>query len=135
MHYLYQPFGTVIYDFRHVSDREIDGLAPSIAGSGLTPNMKIRLPNPDDIPGNIIIRSGFDRIQADQSETWGSGGMNFNWNSITDTSNTNFTKITSPFSGYMKGPRAYPNWENLGWEHISQTITDGKPILIIMLLY
>ena len=37
------PFGTVIMDFRHISDREIEGLAPALAGAGVNPNLKISL--------------------------------------------------------------------------------------------
>ena len=110
------PFGTVIMDFRHVSDRELEGLAPSIAGSGLSPNMKIRLPDADEIPGNIIIRPGFDRIQSYQTESMGSGGLMHPAQGSIGLENT-FTN-TSP------GPRLWPTWENNAWEHISQ---EGSP--------
>ena len=36
--------------------------------------MKIQLPNHDGIPFNILVRSGFDRLQAYQHETIGDGG-------------------------------------------------------------
>ena len=106
------PLGTVIMDFRHVNDREIQGLAPALAGSGVSPNMKIRLPNPDEIPGNIIVRSGFDRIQGYQNETMGSGGLQH-------PSQPN-QQIIDLFSNTNAGPRLWPFWENNGWEHISQ---------------
>ena len=97
------PFGTIIYDFRHVNDREIDGLSPAIAGTGITPNMKIRLPNPDDIPGNIIVRSGFDRIQAKQESSLGSGGMATVWNNDVDST-------AYSFKDDYKGTRMYPTY-------------------------
>ena len=110
------PFGTVIMDFRHISDREIEGLAPALAGAGVNPNLKIRLPNPDEIPGNIVIRSGFDRIQGYQNETVGSGGLQH--------PAQNITQIRQMFSHEYAGPRVWPTWENNGWEHLSQDGTD-----------
>ena len=110
------PLGTVIMDFRHVSDREIQGLAPALAGTGVSPNMKIRLPNPDEIPGNIIVRPGFDRIQAYQNETIGSGGLQHPAQPL--------THITDMFDNKYSGPRLWPTWENNGWEHLSQDGTD-----------
>jgi hypothetical protein len=106
------PLGTVIMDFRHVSDREIEGLSPALAGTGVSPNMKIRLPNPDEIPGNIIVRSGFDRIQAYQNETIGSGGLQHPSQPV--------QHITDMFDNKYSGPRLWPTWENNGWEHLSQ---------------
>jgi len=110
------PLGTVIMDFRHVSDREIEGLAPALAGTGVSPNMKIRLPNPDEIPGNIIVRPGFDRIQAYQNETIGSGGLQHPAQPV--------QHITDMFDNKYAGPRLWPTWENNGWEHVSQDGTD-----------
>ncbi len=110
------PLGTVILDFRHVSDREIEGLAPALAGSGVSPNMKIGLPNPDEIPGNVIVRSGFDRIQGYQNETMGSGGLQH-------PSQPN-QQIIDLFKNTNAGPRLWPFWENNGWEHISQDSVD-----------
>jgi len=110
------PLGTVIMDFRHVSDREIEGLAPALAGTGVSPNMKIRLPNPDEIPGNIIVRPGFDRIQAYQSETIGSGGLQHPSQPV--------QHITDMFDNKYSGPRLWPTWENNGWEHLSQDGVD-----------
>ena len=50
------PFGTIIRTYNAVSDRSAEGLAPATAGSGIEPNMKIRLPNADAIkPGNLVI--------------------------------------------------------------------------------
>jgi len=111
------PLGTVILDFRHISDREIQGLAPALAGAGVNPNLKIRLPEPDEIPGNIIVRSGFDRIQGYQNETFGSGGLQHPAQSI--------TQIRQMFAYEYAGPRLWPTWENNGWEHLSQ---DGSDI-------
>ena len=111
------PLGTVILDFRHLSDREIEGLSPALAGSGISPNLKIRLPDPDDIPGNIIVRPSFDRIQGYQNETMGSGGMQH--------PSQPQQAITDMFNNAQSGPRAWPTWENNGWEHLSQ---DGSDI-------
>ena len=69
------PLGTIIRGFRTPPDRGVNGRAPALANSGNTPNLKVRLPNPDSIPGNIVVRSGYDPLQAYQNETMGSGGM------------------------------------------------------------
>ncbi|MFZ9055307.1 MAG: hypothetical protein ACO2ZL_05810, partial [Flavobacteriales bacterium] len=63
------PFGTIIRTYSSISDRSAEGLAPSIAGSGVEPNLKVRLPHPDSIPGNLLVRAGFDRLQGYQNET------------------------------------------------------------------
>ncbi len=110
------PLGTVILDFRHLSDREVEGLSPALAGSGISPNLKIRLPEADEIPGNIIVRPSFDRIQAYQNETMGSGGMQH--------PSQPQQAITDMFSHAQPGPRAWPTWENNGWEHLSQDSDD-----------
>ena len=110
------PLGTVIMDFRHISDRDIEGLAPALAGAGINPNLKIRLPNPDEIPGNIVVRSGFDRIQAYQNESFGSGGLQHPAQSI--------SQIRKMFDYEYAGPRLFPTWENNGWEHLSQDAVD-----------
>lgn len=110
------PLGTVILDFRHINDREIEGLAPALAGAGVSPNLRIRLPDADEIPGNIIIRSGFDRIQAYQTETIGSGGLQH--------PAQNITQIRQMFNNEYSGPRLWPTWENNGWEHLSQDAVD-----------
>ena len=110
------PLGTVILDFRHISDREVQGLSPALANAGVNPNLRIRLPNPDEIPGNIIIRSGFDRIQAYQNETIGSGGLQH--------PAQNITNIRQVFDNTYSGPRLWPTWEDNGWEHLSQDAVD-----------
>ena len=48
---------------------------PSYAGSGLSPNLRISLPSADEMPGNILVRSGHDRVQAFRNTTWGMGGL------------------------------------------------------------
>jgi len=111
------PLGTIILDFRHVSDREVEGLSPALAGAGINPNMKIRLPNPDEIPGNVIIRPGFDRIQSYQNETIGSGGLQHPAQPVQG--------VTDMFTNAAPGPRLWPTWENNGWEHLSQS-SQGK---------
>ena len=104
------PFGTIIRDFELVSDRDVEGLAPSEAGSGNAPNMKIRLPDPDTIPGNIIVRSGFDRAQAYQNESIGTGGM--------QRSGDAEDLVKRSFDNTNEGPRVWPTWENNAWDHI-----------------
>ena len=106
------PFGTIIRTFNTVSDRSTQGLAPSIANSGVEPNFKIQLPNPDSIPGNIIVRSGFDRLQAYQTETMGSGGMLH--------PGVNSAELSHIFTKDTEGPRLGPTFGNHNWEHISQ---------------
>mgnify|MGYP003626087456 CR=1 FL=1 len=110
------PLGTVILDFRHLSNREVEGLSPALAGSGISPNLKIRLPEADEIPGNIIVRPSFDRIQGYQTETMGSGGLQH--------PSQPQQAITDMFNDAKPGPRAWPTWENNGWEHLSQDGTD-----------
>jgi len=102
------PFGTIVRDFQRVPDRDIKG--PALAGSGNEPNLKIRLPDPNTIPGNLVVRSGFDRVQAYQHESVGTGGLqrpdlpdsiiksNFD--------STNTTSDTAPF------------FENEGYERV-----------------
>ncbi len=74
------PFGTVIKDYKINKDR-IDpatGLittVPSTPSSGIEPNMMIQIPSPEDIPGNIIVSSGHDRVQAWRNLSWGMGGL------------------------------------------------------------
>lgn len=116
------PFGTVIRDFELVSDRAVEGLSPALAGSGIAPNMRIQLPHSDDIPGNILVRSGFDRIQAWQNETMGSGGLQHPAQPKQGIKDI-FNDTASPTAPI--GPRAWPTWEDKGWEHISQ---DGENI-------
>ena len=108
------PLGTIIRDFQHISDRTSEGLSPTLANSGLSPNMKIQLPHPDTIPGNIVVRSGFDRIQSYQNETIGSGGM------MHPAQPEQGVKDMFAEPDSALGPRTWPTWENKGWEHISQ---------------
>ena len=103
------PLGVVIRDFTPVEDRDISG--PALRGSGETPNIQIQLPDPADIPGNVIVRSGHDRIQALQTETMGAGGMLH--------PNQPTTPVADAFKSTNPGPRLWPDYENNGWEHIS----------------
>ena len=105
------PLGVVIRDYKLKSDRESSGLSPAIANSGIAPNMKIQLPNHDEIPSNILVRSGFDRLQAYQNETMGDGGLQH-------PSQPN-TSVSSAFSNDGKTPTTAPYWEQLGYERIS----------------
>jgi len=104
------PFGTIIRDFDLVSDREVEGLAPAEAGSGNSPNMRIRLPDADTIPGNIVVRSGFDRLQAYQNESIGTGGLQ----RLGDAEDL----VKRSFDNTNPGPRAWPTWENNAWDNI-----------------
>ena len=106
------PFGTIIRAFRTLSDRSTEGLAPSVSESGVEPNLKIRLPNPDSVPGNILVRSGFDRLQAYQTETMGSGGML--------GAGVNSENLKHLFDNTTSNPRLGPTFDNQNWEHISQ---------------
>ena len=108
------PFGTIIRTYNTVSDRGAEGLAPSIANSGIEPNLKIRLPDPDTIPGNIIIRPGFGALQAYQTETMGSGGM------MRPISSAALKHL---FTDETTGPRLSPTYSDHNWEHISQAAT------------
>lgn len=108
------PFGTIVRDFSQLSNRETEGLAPALAMSGDTPNMRIRLPDHDTIPGNILVRSGFDRLQAYQHESMGTGGLQH------PTQPT--PAIASNFASENVAPSSGPTWENEGWESI-----DSRP--------
>ena len=110
------PLGVVIRDFAPVEDRDISG--PALRGSGNSPNMNIQLPDPADIPGNVIVRSGHDRIQALQTETMGAGGM------LHPDQPT--TPVADVFKSTNPGPRLWPNYENNGWEHISLDETNDE---------
>tara|TARA_R100001510_G_C7656998_1_gene217996 strand:+ start:10163 stop:27070 length:16908 start_codon:yes stop_codon:yes gene_type:complete len=101
------PLGTIIRGFRVPTNRGTAGLAPALANSGNTPNLKIQLPNPNHIPGNIVVRSGFDPVQAYQGETMGSGGMQHPEQSIGHL-----------FDNSVSNPRAHPTYEDHNWEHI-----------------
>ena len=106
------PLGVIIRDYELVHDRENEGLAPSLAGSGATPNMRIQLPNHDDIPGNILVRAGFDRLQAYQHETMGSGGLHH-------PKQPN-EEVLKTFTSDGANPKVAPVWEADGLEHINQ---------------
>ena len=74
------PFGTIIKDFTHKQSRinpntGLETPLPSTVGSGIEPNLEINLPSQDEIPGNILVRSGHDRVQAWSNLTWGMGGL------------------------------------------------------------
>ena len=117
------PFGTIIRDFAPVSNRAI-GTAPS--NKGEAPNMQIQLPDPDTIPGNIIVRSGFDRVQSYQHETIGTGGMQHSGQGM-DYTDYAGNSITDVFSGDDdRGVHLYPYWENYQYEHISIQNNDGS---------
>ena len=109
------PFGTIVRSFKQVSDRTAEGLAPAEAGSGVEPNLKIQLPNPDSIPGNIIIRSGFDRLQAYQTETMGTGGM------LRPEIDSDIDGI---FTDATDGPRLGPTFSDHEYDHISQNLSE-----------
>ena len=106
------PLGVVIRDYELIHDRESEGLAPALAGSGIAPNMKIQLPDHDEIPGNILVRAGFDRLQAYQNETLGGGGLQ----NPTQPSQT----VKDAFESTVASPRTEPFWEQEGYEHINQ---------------
>lgn len=108
------PFGTVIRDFTRVPDRDIEG--PALAGSGNEPNLRINLPDPNTIPGNILVRSGFDKVQAYQHETVGSGGI--------QRPNLPDTVVKDNFNSLADKPSTKPFWENEGWERIDTDQTN-----------
>ena len=109
------PFGTIIRDFKSISDRTDEGMAPALAGSGSYPNMEIQLPDPDTIPGNIIVRSGFDRVQSYQNETVGTGGLQH------PSQPTNL--VDKAFDGSGPTDALWPTWENNKWEQVAQDST------------
>tara|TARA_R100001509_G_scaffold158855_1_gene124576 strand:+ start:968 stop:16339 length:15372 start_codon:yes stop_codon:yes gene_type:complete len=106
------PLGVVIRDYELIQDRETQGLAPAIAGSGDTPNMEIQLPDHDNIPGNILVRAGYDRLQAYQHETLGSGGLQHPQQPS--------SVVRESFESLGLQPRTEPFWEQDGYEHINQ---------------
>ena len=107
------PFGVIIRAFQTAGERLASGLQPANANSGVEPNLKVRLPNPDAIPGNIIVRSGYDRLQAYQNENIGDGGMLH--------PDLGASHVGHLFDNVIKGPRFGPTMGEVGWEHISQT--------------
>ncbi len=128
------PFGTIIRGFRKISDRASEGLAPAVESDeekyvGVEPNLEIQLPDPNTIPGNILVRSGFDSIQAYQNETIGSGGMmrpsHNNHNGAGQIFDEDFDKLNGEAGAVtIDSPRLGPTYEDYGWEHISQKL-DG----------
>ncbi len=106
------PLGVVIRAYRPASKRLASGLQPTPANSGFGPNLEIQLPDPDSIPGNILVRSGFDAIQAYQNETIGDGGMIH--------PDLGATHLGHLFDNVVKAPRKGPTMNEVGWEHISQ---------------
>ena len=112
------PLGTIIRGFRTPPDRGTNGKAPALANSGNTPNLKVMLPNPDSIPGNIVVRSGFDPLQAYQNETMGSGGMIH-----PDLGDTHIGHL---FDNSVAGPRNSPTYEDHNWERINPVTFDSE---------
>jgi len=112
------PLGTIIRGFRVPENRSVKGNAPALANSGNTPNLKVQLPNPDSIPGNIVVRSGFDPIQAYQSESMGSGGMHH--------ADLNETHTGHLFDNSVAGPRMAPTYEDHNWERIDPVTYDSE---------
>ena len=105
------PFGTIIRDFTEITDRDNEGLSPALAGSGVSPNIKIQTPDPHTIPGNIVVRSGFDRLQAYQNESVGTGGLQH--------PNQPTPFVSKSFDGSGPDVATWPTWENNNWEQIS----------------
>ena len=121
------PLGVIIRGFAPTGERDASGLQPSPANSGLSPNLEIQLPDPDSIPGNILVRSGFDRLQAYQNETMGDGGMIH-----PDLGGGHIGHLFEDgASSVLMGPRGTPTQNEVGWEHISKgenfpdSTTDG----------
>ena len=107
------PFGTIIRCF------DITRGKPSLANSGNTPNLAVRLPDPNSIPGNIVVRSGFDPIQAYQTETFGSGGMQH--------PGSNSSRLGELFDSTYSSTQTHPIYEEYGWEHYDTK--EEKPIV------
>jgi len=112
------PLGVIIRAFRPAGERLASGLAPSTANSSLSPNLIIQLPDPESIPGNILVRSGFDKLQAYQNETMGDGGMIH--------PDLGQSHIGHLFDNEVQGPRLTPTMNEVGWEHISTGILPLK---------
>ena len=121
------PFGTIIRGFRKVSNRASEGLAPAVDnGDNLEPNLEIQLPDANAIPGNILVRSGFDNVQAYQHETIGSGGImrpsHQGHNGAGELFDENFAKLSGLSNNINEGPKLGPTYDDYGWEHISQDL-------------
>ena len=112
------PLGTIIRGFRVPEDTGTKGNAPALANSGNTPNLKVQLPNPNSIPGNIVVRSGFDPIQAYQTETMGAGGMQHPDLGASHTGHL--------FDNSVAGPRMSPTYEDHNWERINPVTFDSE---------
>ena len=102
------PFGTVVRDFQRVTEREVKG--PALAGSGNKPTLEIRLPDADTIPGNLVVRSGFDKVQAYQHESMGTGGL--------QRPDLPDALIKDNFDALNTNPETNPFYENRGYERI-----------------
>ena len=112
------PLGTIIRGFRTPENRGTKGKAPALANSGNTPNLKVALPNPNSIPGNIVVRSGYDPVQSYQHESMGSGGMQH-----PDLSQTHTGHL---FDNSVDGPRMAPTYEDHNWERINPVTFDSE---------
>jgi hypothetical protein len=66
-------------------------------------------------PGNILVRSGFDKIQAYQHETMGTGGL--------QRPDLPDAVVSSNFDSTNENPSTNPFWENEGWERIDNNET------------
>jgi len=106
------PLGVVIRAFRAAGERLASGLAPSVANTSTSPNLVVQLPDPESIPGNILVRSGFDRLQAYQNETMGDGGMIH--------PDLGASHLGHLFDNAISGPRYGPTMNEVGWEHIAE---------------
>jgi len=112
------PLGTIIRGFRVPENRGVDGRAPALANSGKEPNLKVQLPDPNSIPGNIVVRSGYDPIQAYQNETMGTGGMHH--------PDLGSSVTTHLFDNSVSSPRQGPTYENHNWERINPVSFDSE---------
>ena len=110
------PFGTIIRDFQRVSEREVKG--PALAGSGNKPVIEISKPDADAIPGNVVVRSGFDKVQAYQHESMGTGGL--------QRPDLPDAVIKDNFDSQNTNPETAPFYENRGYERID-TRADEYP--------
>ena len=74
------PFGTVIKDYAIITNRKRtdstdEAFGPSSPNGLFEPNMQIQLPDDKEIPGEIFVRTGHDRVQAWSNKSWGMGGL------------------------------------------------------------
>ena len=110
------PFGTIIRDFQRVPERDVQG--PALAGSGNKPVIEIRLPDENTIPGNVLVRSGFDKVQAYQHESVGTGGL--------QRPDLPDPLVKSNFDSLNTNPETNPFYENRGYERIDSR-AEGYP--------